>query len=290
MAVEPRLPHLRAIRAVSGGLYRNDPIVKVAVGVLVVILLLAIVGPWIAPQDPRRVDLGAAFVSPGSEHLLGADASGRDILSRILAGARTSVLAPVVIAFIATLAGTVIAISSAWIGGWFDFATARVLDVLFAFPGLLLAILAVAVFGTGLTAPVIALSMSYMPYIARVIRSAAIRERNLPYIAACQTQGLGGLRICVRHLLPNVRLTVAVQAAVMFSYAMVDLAAVNFLGLGLEATKPDWGVMVASGQSSILRGHPEESLFASLMIVLTVVSVSVLTQRAGAASTVAEAR
>ncbi len=150
---------------------------------------------------------------------------------------------------VATLLGSLLAIVGAWRGGWVDGLVARLLDVLFSFPGLLLAILAAAVFGTGLTAPVIALCISYVPYVARIVRSAAVRERALPYVSALELQGLSGLAICARHLVPNVATTIGAQAAITFGYAMVDLAAINFLGLGLESTSSDWGVMVAAGQS-----------------------------------------
>jgi peptide/nickel transport system permease protein len=273
-------PASAAIRRRAGrrpaGARRPPYVLLVVLGLLAI---LAVAGPWLAPQDPASVDLAAAFQGPSAAHWLGTDASGRDILSRLLAGARTALLAPLVVTLAATVIGSGMAILAAWRRGWTDTVTARVFDILFSFPGLLLAILATAVFGTGLVAPIIALCISYIPYVGRIVRSAAIRERSMPYVEALELQGLSGWRICRRHIVPNVGSTIGAQAAISFSYAIVDLAAVNFLGLGLDATDADWGVMVSSGQSSILRGRPEEALLAGLAIVVTVVAVNLLSQR-----------
>jgi peptide/nickel transport system permease protein len=150
---------------------------------------------------------------------------------------------------------------------------------LFAFPGLIFAMIAVAIFGTGLTAPVIALSIAYLPYIARVVRGTALRERNMPYISACQVEGVRTGAILFRHLLPNVFPIVIVQATLSFGAALVDLAAISYLGLGVQPPSPEWGLMVSTGQASILAGHPAESLYACIMIVIAVVAFNVMGER-----------
>jgi peptide/nickel transport system permease protein len=246
---------------------------------IVIIVVVAALAPWIAPHDPNQVDILAAHEGPSAAHLLGTDALGRDLLSRLIYGARLSLLGPALIVLIATVVGTTLAILSAWMGGWFDGVTSRVLDILFAFPGLIFAILAVAIFGTGLVAPVIALSIAYLPYDARVLRSVALRERNLPYIQACYVEGLPTRTITGRHLLPNILPFVFVQATLSFGYALVDLAAISYLGLGVAPPTPEWGLMVANGQASILTGYPQESLFAGLLIVATVVAFNLLGDR-----------
>jgi peptide/nickel transport system permease protein len=252
-----------------------------AAAVLVLLALMALAAPLLAPQDTLAVNLSGAHLGPSSQHLLGTDSSGRDILSRVIVGSRTSLLGPLAVVTLATAMGATLAIASAWIGGAFDQAFARVVDASFAFPGILLAILAVAVFGRGLLAPVIALGIAYVPYNARVTRSAAIRERELPYVEAMQVQGFSAWRICSRHILPNLATLIAAQASVAFGYAMVDLAGMSFLGLGVQPPTPDWGLMVASGKNGILQGHPEETLFAGLAIVLTVLAFNVLGSRIG---------
>jgi peptide/nickel transport system permease protein len=258
---------------------RHDAAAVGAVVTLAVLVFLAIFGPYVAPQDPNAVNLSDALSGPSSAHLLGTDALGRDLLSRLIVGARVSLLGPLLVVLGSTAIGTAVAITSAWKGRWVDTSIARGLDVIFAFPGLLLAILAVTFFGVGLRAPVIALSIAYIPYIARVVRSAALRERRLGYIESAMTQGSSAWSICRRHLLPNLLPLVIAQATIFFAYAMVDLAALSFLGLGVQPPTADWGSMVASGQASILRHHPQESLFAGAMIVITVVAFTVLAER-----------
>jgi peptide/nickel transport system permease protein len=250
----------------------------IALVFLVLLAIIAVFGPWIAPQDPNAVNLGASLQGPSAAHWLGTDEVGRDLFSRLIVGARTSLLGPLLVVLIATTLGTVVAIASAWIGGWVDGMVARVIDVGFAFPGLLLAFVAVAVFGPGLTAPVLALSLSYLPFVARVVRAAAIRQRSLPYIAACTVQGFSAVAICRRHLLPNVQGIVLAQATLSFGYAMVDLAAISYLGLGVQPPTSDWGLMVSAGQGSILQGAPQESIFAGLAIVVTVAAFMVVGQ------------
>jgi peptide/nickel transport system permease protein len=246
---------------------------------IIVIVLAALLAPWIAPHDPNQLNILAANEGPSASHLLGTDELGRDLLSRLIYGARLSLLGPALIVVIETVVGTFIAILTAWMGGWFDTVTSRVLDILFAFPGLIFAVLAVALFGPGLVAPVIALSIAYIPYDARVLRSVALRERNLPYIQACYVEGLPTRTITVRHLLPNILPFVFVQATLSYGYALVDLAAISYLGLGVAPPTPEWGLMVANGQASILTGHPQESLYAGLMIVATVVAFNLLGDR-----------
>jgi len=256
-----------------------DPVAAVCVTFIVAITAVALLAPVIAPYDPNQVDILNRFAPPSAQHLLGTDSLGRDLLSRLIYGARLSLLGPFLIIVLATVAGTFLAILSAWLGGLFDNVTSRVLDILFAFPGLILAMLAVAIFGSGVVAPVIALSIAYLPYIARVLRSGAIRERNLPYIDACYAEGLPTRVIALRHLLPNIMPLVLVQATLSFGYALVDLAAISYLGLGVQPPAAEWGLMVANGQSSVLSGHPQESIYAGVMIILTVVSFNLLGDR-----------
>jgi peptide/nickel transport system permease protein len=244
-------------------------------------VLLAIFGPLLAPKDPNASNLTFQYVGPfkAQGYLLGFDSQGRDLLSRLMAGARTSVLGPFVVVLLSMALGTVISIAGAWRGGWVDSLLGTIMDILFAFPAILLAVLTAAVFGAGLIAPTIALAIAYTPYIARVLRSAAVRERARDYIAAGEVQGLSAFAICARHLLPNLAELFIAQATLVFAWAMVDLAAISFLGLGVQAPTPDWGVMVSTGESGVLQGYPLESLSAGLCIVFVVVAVNLLGER-----------
>jgi peptide/nickel transport system permease protein len=271
-ALPPLLP--------AGG--RRDPVLALAVMVVAALVLMAAAAPWIAPHQPDAINILGAYQGSSGTHLLGTDSLGRDILSRLIYGARLSLLGPALVILIATGVGTVIAISSAWLGGWPDTVISRVLDILFAFPGLIFAMIAVAIFGSGLTAPVIALSIAYLPYIARVVRGTALRERNMPYISACHVEGVRTGAILFRHLLPNIFPIVVVQATLSFGSALVDLAAISYLGLGVQPPTPEWGLMASTGQASILAGHPAESLYACIMIIIAVVAFNVMGERLAA--------
>ncbi|MBS1882531.1 MAG: ABC transporter permease [Actinobacteria bacterium] len=272
VAVGPRRrPVLRTLR-------REWP-VTLAAAFLLVVVLVAIFAPLIAPFPPDHVDLSNVYASPSAEHLLGTDASGRDIFSRLIYGARTSLLGPLGVIALATLIGVCAALVAAWWGGWVDSTISAVIDVLFAFPGLLLAIGASAVFGVGLLAPVVALGIAYTPYVARVVRSLAIRERTLPYVAATTVLGLPRRRILLRHLLPGLTPLILTQATLAFGYATIDLAAISFLGLGVQPPSSDWGLMVAQGRPGILAGHPAEALYPAIALLLVVLSVMVIGRR-----------
>ncbi|MBX5440748.1 MAG: ABC transporter permease [Solirubrobacteraceae bacterium] len=272
---------VRTARSRRARLAAGDVVAWICGGIIALAVLVAILGPLLAPHDPNAADLNDQFVGPVAGHPLGFDAQGRDLLSRLLAGARTSMLGPTAVVVLAMAAGVLAAVTAAWRGGWVDAALGTVMDVLFSFPGILLAILASAVFGPSLWAAVIALSIAYTPYVARVLRSAAVRERAQEYIAAAEVQGASAVAICARHLVPNVAPLIVAQATLLFGYAMVDLAAISFLGLGVQPPQADWGVMVSTGKAGVLQGYPAESLAAGLCIVVVVVAVNLLGERLG---------
>lgn len=258
---------------------RRDPLVITAYIVLVLVVLMAALGPVLAPYNPDQLYVGPVLSPPSLAHLFGTDDLGRDIFSRVLVGTRPSIIGPVVVVVASSALGATLAVAAAWFGGVFDAVSNRLIEVIFAIPGLVLAVLAVAMFGKGLIAPVVALSIAYVPIVARLVRNAARRELSQQYIAALRVQGVGGPAICFRHLVPALLPTVMAQATVGFGYAMLDLAAISYLGLGVQPPTADWGVMIAAGQSSILAGAPEQSVFPALMIVLTVLAVNIVGAR-----------
>jgi peptide/nickel transport system permease protein len=258
---------------------RLGPLGLACAAVIAALAAIAIFGPAIAPRDPNAVDLLHSFAGPSLSHPLGTDDTGRDLLSRLIVGSRTSMLGPLLVVTMSVSLGVPLALASAWIRGPADALISRLLDVLFAFPGVLLAILAISLFGAGLPSAVVALGLAHMPYIARVTRAAAIRERELPYVAALRVHGFSAMQICWRHLLPNLGSLIIAQATVSFGYVMVDLAAISFLGLGVQPPSADWGVMIASGEPAILEGHPQQSLFAGILIVITVCAFTILGER-----------
>lgn len=254
----------------------RDRVTLAAACVVGVFVLLAVFGPLIAPHDPNAVDPFDVNAGSSGAHLLGTDDTGRDILSRIICGARAGMAAPALVVLVSTVAGTLLALCAAWFGGWTDRIVSGLLDVVFGFPGLILAVLAVAVFGAGLGAPVVALSIAYLPLVTRVVRAAATKERGLPYIAALRLLGAPTHRIWLRHLLPNLAPLVLVQATIGFGYALLDIAAISFIGLGSQPPSPEWGLMVSNGAPGILSGQPQQSLYAGLVILVVVVAFNLL--------------
>lgn len=240
------------------------------------VVAVAVTAPWLAPADPNATDLGAALSDPSPAHLLGVDGSGRDTLSRLLLGARTSLLGPLGVVACSTVLGLAVGVTAGWRGGWLDSLLSRGGELLLAFPGLLLAILFVALYGEGMAAPVIALSLAYTPFVSRLARSLTVSERQRPYLAAYRVQGFSGPAICLRHLIPNIAPVVLAQSTVNFGYALLDLAALSFLGLGVPPLTPDWGAMVNAGQTALLQGRPLSAILPCAAIVLTVVAFNVV--------------
>lgn len=251
----------------------------ISAAVIGIAAIIAVIGPWIAPHDPDTSDGITLQFKSAPGHLLGYDANGRDVFSRLLAGARTSMLGPLIVVTAAITLGVAIAIVSAWRGGRVDAATNWALDIAFAFPGILLAILAAAVFGAGLFSAVAVLSVAYTPYIARVVRGSAMQERAKPYISALEVQGMSASAICFRHLLPNVSGIIAAQATTLFGYAMVDLAAISFIGLGVQPPSADWGVMVFENRQGLSIGKPIPALVGGLCLIVVVIAFNIVGER-----------
>jgi peptide/nickel transport system permease protein len=267
-------------RAGAIGMLRATGIPGMAsAAVIAIATVVAVIGPWITPFNPTLPNLSMAFVGPTGSHLLGYDFEGRDVFSRLLAGAQSSMLGPLAVVIGALVMGTLLAVIAAWRRGAVDAVISSSLDILFAFPGILLAVLAAAVFGAGLTAASIALAIAYMPYVARVLRGAALKERSQPYVAALEVQGASSRSICLRHIIPNIAPLIVAQATIMFGYAMVDLAAISFLGLGVQPPAPNWGVMISENEVGIPQGYPLPALAAGACIVIVVIAFNILGER-----------
>ncbi|WP_101787165.1 ABC transporter permease [Nonomuraea indica] len=270
------LPLRRHRPSTPARLLGGDRLVTAALAVLAVPAVAAVCAPLIAPYAPDAVDLSATLSGAGAEHLLGADQSGRDVLSRLIHGARTGLLGPLLVVVVSTVAGTLLGVAAAWLGGAFDALLSRAMDLVFSFPALLLAILLVAVSGPGLTAPVLAMSVAYAPYVGRLARSAALQEKTRPYIQAYRVQGWSGWAICLWHLVPNIAPLVLAQSVTNFGYALMDLAALSFLGFGVQPPTADWGAMVNEGAAALLQGAMLPALAPGAAIVITVVAFGIV--------------
>lgn len=248
----------------------------IGVGVVAAMTLAAILAPLLAPYPPDQVDLGAVHAGPSAAHWLGTDALGRDLLSRLVFGARTALLGPLLVVVSSTVIGILLGLLAGWRGGWLDAVLGRVFDVVFAFPSLLIAIMAVALFGKGLVAPVIAMSIAYAPFVARLTRSLVTAERSRPYVAAYRVQGFGGAWIAFRRVLPNVTPIVGAQSTLNFGYVLAELAALSFLGLGVQAPTPDWGAMINEAQAGLIGGYFLPAVVPAVAVVVVVVAVNVI--------------
>lgn len=254
------------------------PAGTVAAVFLALVLLAAIFAPLVAPQDPNQQSLLDAYAGPSGAHLLGTDGIGRDVFSRLIYGSRTSMLGPTSVVAVALAVGVPLALLAAWYGGWVNAVVARIFDLVYALPGLLLAVLAVALFGPGLFPAVAALSIAYIPFLARIVLAAARQQRVSPYVDALAVQGFGVVRIAVWHILRNIAPLVLGQAAIAFGYALLDLASLSYLGLAVQAPTADWGVMV-SDSNALLQGYWLPVLAPGVLIVLCVLSLTVLGAR-----------
>jgi peptide/nickel transport system permease protein len=245
--------------------------------IMSVFILMAIFAPLIAPYDPLQQNLLDKFAPPSREHLLGQDELGRDILSRIIYGARISLTAGLASVAIATGVGTIIGVVSGYFGRWPDSLLMRLMDVLLAFPSILLAIVIVSVLGPSLTNAMLAIGIVFIPQIARVVRSAVISVRERDYIEAERALGAGNAQIVFSGVLPNSMAPLIVQSTLTLATAILDVAALSFLGLGARAPTPEWGAMLTdafrSGFGVFVEGQ-HAIIFPGVAIALCVLSVN----------------
>lgn len=246
---------------------------RLSIGYLALLLLVVAVEPLL-PLEASRTELTNTFAPPSLEHPFGTDGSGRDLLARVVAGARLAVIAPLLIVVVSAVVGGSLGLVAAWRGGVLEAIIVRVCDALLGFPGLLLAILAVGLFGAGIAAPVAALIIATSPYFAVMVRGLARGERNLGYVGAYRLSGFSSPWIVTFGVLPNISAPIVGQAGFSFGYALIDLSALSYLGLGVQPPGVDWGLLVNEGRSALLAGHPLPVLVPSLAVVLTLICVN----------------
>jgi peptide/nickel transport system permease protein len=238
-------------------------------------LAAAIIGPWLAPFDPASQELALRLASPSVLHPFGLDELGRDILARILAGARISFFVGVVVVGISASLGTAIGAVAGYIGGAVDEAISRVVDTLLAFPGLLLAIAVVAVLGPSLINVVLALTLIGWVGYARLVRGQTLRAREFEYVQAARALGASTGEILWRHIVPTVLPAVVVQATLGMAGAIVGEASLSFLGLGVQPPTPSWGTMLNGGRAHLLDA-PQLTVFPGLAIAGLVLGFNAL--------------
>jgi ABC-type dipeptide/oligopeptide/nickel transport system permease subunit len=243
-------------------------------GVIVLLfIVLAILAPWITPHDPYANDLMAMLLPPSWEHPFGTDELGRDILSRVLVGARLSLVEGLFSVSLAMAIGVPIGMISGYVGGRTDTIIMRLIDVMLAFPGVLLAIVIVSILGPSLVNAMIAVAIYTVPIFARLARGSTLSVKEEPYIEACHSAGMRHSRILLRHIFPNIANTLWVMATLRVALAILTASSLSFLGLGAQAPSPEWGAMLAAGRNYMLVA-PHVVIFPGGAIVLLVLGIN----------------
>ncbi len=249
--------------------------IRVGLVIVVVAMLAAAVGPVLSPYDPASQELSRRLERPSVSHPFGLDELGRDILSRLLSGARISLLVGLAVVSVSSLVGMLLGSIAGYFGGVVDDVISRAVDVLMAFPGILLAIALVAVLGPSLTNVVIALCVIGWVGYARLVRSQALRAREFEFVQAARALGAGSPRIVLRHILPTALPAVVVQATLGMAGAIIAEASLSFLGLGVQPPTPSWGTMLDAGRSHLFDA-PHLTIFPGLAIALLVLGFNFL--------------
>jgi peptide/nickel transport system permease protein len=243
--------------------------------VIGVVVVLAILGGVVAPQDPAAQDLSEALAGPSPAHWLGTDALGRDVLSRLMAGARSAFVGPLVIAAASLVLGNVLGLISGYFGGWIDAWIMRWVDVMWSVPDILVIIVVAGALGGGYWLAVAVLIALATPYATRVVRGATLEQVPRPYVEAAKALGVPGPRIMLLHIWPNISALALANAFLVFATALVALSGLSFLGLGVSPGAADWGRMLAEGRN-LLFVNPVAALAPAAMIVLTATSMNLI--------------
>ena len=248
---------------------------RAGAAVVLVAVVAASVGPWLVPFDPSAQELALRLTGPSAAHWFGLDELGRDILARVLSGARVSLVVALVVVAISATVGTAVGAVAGYCGGWIDEGIGRMMDILLAFPDLLLAIALVAALGPSLSNVVFALSAIGWVGYARVVRAQALRTRELDFVEAARALGASTSRILLRHVIPATLPAVVVQATLGMGGVILAEAALSFLGLGVQPPTPSWGAMLNDGRGHLLDA-PHLTIFPGLAIALLVLGFNFL--------------
>jgi peptide/nickel transport system permease protein len=249
--------------------------VLMAFGIVGIALVAAVLGGALAPHDPLEQHLNDRALTPSRDYLMGTDDLGRDVLSRILAGARAGMVGPGVIAAGALLIGTLMGVVGGYLGGWVDAASMRFSDFTLAVPHVLIVLVVAGVIGGGYWLAVALLTIFQVPYVARLVRGEVLRERDLPYVEAARSLGVSRVTIMSRHLLPNVAPVAISMAFVGFAYALVGLSSLSFLGVGVPPGDADWGRMLVENRV-LIESNPWAAVAPGAAIVLTAAGANVV--------------
>jgi peptide/nickel transport system permease protein len=252
-----------------------SPVTVICFAVIGALVFLAVFGSWIVPQDPHAQNLQLVLAKPSGAHWLGTDLLGRDVFSRILVGARTALLGPTVVALGSFLFGNTLGLLAGYKGGWIEAAIMRWVDVMWALPGLLVIIVVAGALHGGYWLAVALLVVLTTPGDVRIVRAATLEQASRPYVEAAKTVGFSDRRIMFRDIWPNVSALAVANAFLVLTGSIIGLGALSFLGLGVAAGTPDWGLMIAEGTSDLFV-NPISVIAPGVMIVLAATSTNLI--------------
>ena len=273
---------LQGLRARPGAAlwhFCRDRLAMIALFVIVLIAVLAILAPFVTPyaeQGRGDTNITEKLLPPSLDHPFGTDSLGRDVLARILFGARTALIAGLSIQLIAVVFGTVLGATAGYLGGWVDDTIMRVTDVFLAFPPLLLAMTVAVVLEPSLRNSILAISLTWWPWYARIARGQAVTVREREYVKAARGIGVGRFTIVRRHILPNILTPITVQATLDLGAAILTVTALSFVGLGVPPPTPDWGAMISAGRIYVQTGHWWVPTFPGLALFVTIMAFNLL--------------
>lgn len=266
-----------AIRPGLGALRRLSRNTGATVGALLLVALIAValLAPVLAPRDPVKINPPDGLKPPGKDFWFGTDQFGRDVFSRVVWGARLSLRVGVVAVLISVGGGVPLGLAAGYYGGWLDMAVMRLIDLMLAFPGILLALVIVTILGPGLSNVMLAVGIYGIPSYARVVRGSVLVVRGQPFVEAAQALGCPSVRVVARHLLPNVVAPIIVLSSLNVAGAILTSAALSFLGLGAQPPTPEWGALLNAGRDWV-RDAWWLTTFPGLAIMLTVLAINML--------------
>ena len=247
----------------------------VGFAIILIILLLAVLSNYIVPYDPIEQNFTQQLLSPSRSHFMGTDRYGRDIFSRVIYGTRYALLSALLADGVALGIGCILGLLAAFYGGWWDFVIMRGVDVMMAFPYLLLAMLTIAILGPGLINAMIAIGIVFAPQYARILRSSVLSIKESDYVLAARAMGANDNRLMFQHILLNAMAPIIVQASLTAGAAIIEAAGLSFLGLGAQPPTPEWGAMLSGGRDFMLSA-PWIATFPGIAIAITVVGFNLL--------------
>jgi peptide/nickel transport system permease protein len=253
---------------------RRQPLGTFGLALVLIIAITGIFAEELAPYNPTANDFAAMTEAPSVNHWLGTDQFGRDLLSRIIYGARTALIVGLSSAFVGGSLGLVLGVASAYVGGMIDMLMQRLFDIVMAFPLIIMALAIVSIFGTGVHNVIVAITIPLIPRCARVVRSAALVIREVPYVDAARACGFGAWRIILRHMVPNVMAPFLIMVTAFVGQAILAEASLSYLGLGVQEPVPAWGLMLQGGAEEYASTAPWIAIFPGVAIMLAVLGIN----------------